>query len=253
MSITGKILSISKIALIASLSTLVAILAVASLLLFTHTGNQGLIKIAKQLESRFSVELKEGSLFNQPKYKNISWLDGDLSIQIDSLEYQFEWSCLTSKLCLQTLSVNGASINIPETTTQTEIQEEVDSEPLVIQLPIEIAIENIDLTDVFFTMGQLKVELGSLALKADAANNNISLSSQINNLLVTLPDSEKLIVKKSNRPGLNANKKMDLNIKSIPAILTEKMLPTVKLPVNLDIKPITISQFKLNTKSTNTV
>ncbi|PKG37671.1 translocation/assembly module TamB domain-containing protein [Psychromonas sp. Urea-02u-13] len=245
MSIISWTVKIAKYTSITLASVLLTTIILSSLLLFTHTGNQAIITLAKQFESRLSIDLIEGSLFRSPQIQNVGWVDGDTQIEIASLDYQFNWSCLTQALCLQSLNIDGATISLPEPSTQAAPESETDSAPLVIELPIDLNIDNISLTNITFNMGELSVELDKLLLQADGTGKDISLASQINGLLITLPDSPEVLVKTNNKTVSKHKKKMDLSIKSLPAILTENMLPTVKLPINLNIEPIIIEQFKI--------
>jgi translocation and assembly module TamB len=245
MSIISRTVKIAKYISITLASILLSSLIISSFLLFSHTGNQALISLAKQFESRLSIDLIKGSLFHAPQYQNIAWEDGDTHINIASLDYRFKWSCLTQALCLQSLNIDGATISLPELSTHTSPESKTDSAPLVIELPIKVKIDNISLTNITFKMGELSVELDKLLLQADGAGKDISLASQINGLLITLPASSDELVK-TKKIAVSKNKKqMDLSLKSLPAILTAKMLPTVKLPLNLNIQPIIIEQLKV--------
>ena len=249
MNITYWLLKISKYTLITVGTVLLASVIICSLLLFTHTGNQAVISLAKQMESRLSIDLIEGSLFHSPKYKNIGWQDGDTNINIESLDYQFKWSCLTTELCLQSLNLDGVIVSIATPSKGTEPQEEVATTPLVIDLPIDININDITLSRLQFMMGELRVDLNEISLQADASGKDVSLASQIKGLLITLPDSEEAVVPSQNTNNIisktNPKKKMDFSFSSLPAILTKQMLPTVTLPINLTVKPIVISEFKV--------
>lgn len=218
-------------------------LFIISLLLFTHSGNKTILKGVKSFESRLSIDLVEGSLLNSPTFENIAWVDGDTEINITTANYKFDWSCLMDRLCLSTFYVDGISIIIPESDEKSEVEDEVDPAPLVIDIPIELIISNIEISNLYFAMGDLSVDLDKISLSADALNDNISLASQISGLQITLPDSvaENIQVPVSNE----AKKLKNLTIQSIPAILTGEMLPTVRLPLNLDIKPIIVNDFKI--------
>lgn len=239
------IVNIIKYSLITIVASFTTIIVLSSLLLFTHSGNQFIIKIVQRFESRLSIELIEGSFLNAPKYKNISWIDGEIAINIAQLNYQFEWSCLTKKLCLESLNIDGATISLPEATAQHDEKAEVSSIPLIIDIPIEIGIQNVSLSAIRFTLGQLQVDLDTLLLAADVSGNNVSLTSQINGLIVTLPDSEAERIQQTKTATSSHKKRMDLSLSSIPAILTNEMLPTVKLPINLKIKAIVVERFTL--------
>tara|TARA_R110001583_G_scaffold57547_2_gene172179 strand:+ start:21187 stop:25167 length:3981 start_codon:yes stop_codon:yes gene_type:complete len=244
MSIKKNILKTLKYSVITLGSLLITLLLVMSFLLFTHTGNNTVFSLVKQFESRLSIDLVEGSFFSSPHFENIVWQDGETNIEIESLDYQFKWSCLFTTVCLQSLAIDGAVIKLPEPTDQVEEPIEPETTAVVIDLPIDINIENISLSRINFMMGDLSVDLKNLTLQADASGNDVSLSSQINGLLVTLPDTDQTNVVVT-KPNNQKKKKMDLTIANIPAILTPGMLPEIKLPINLTIDSFVLKQFKL--------
>jgi translocation and assembly module TamB len=238
-------LKIAKYSLITVSSILLGSVIMSSLLLFTHTGNQGLIAIVKQFESRLSIDLIEGSLFNSPRYENIGWFDGKTTINVESLDYQFKWSCLSTILCLQSFNVDGATITIAKKTEQVDPNVKLDTPPLVIDLPIEIRIDNVNLSRIKFSMEDLYVDLDKLTLQAKLSGNDVSLSSQINGLLITLPNGAESVVKSDKVAVTIGKKKVNLSVNSLPALLTADMLPMIKLPINLNVAPIIINQFKI--------
>jgi translocation and assembly module TamB len=250
MSLNQKLVKTLKYSLLTIASLFVILFISISLLLFTHTGNNTLFALIKKFETRLTIELVEGSLFDSPHFENISWHDGETSVDIESVDFTFNWACLYTEVCLDSLNVEGAMITLPAPAEDTEVQTESESS-VVIDLPIDIQIDNISLSRINFVMGELSVELNKLSLQANGAGNDVSLSSQINGLLVTLPDAEALPNKINNTQVTASSskkvikKKMDLNIASVPAILQEGMLPTVKLPINLNLESFVIDNFKL--------
>ncbi len=54
--------------------------------------------------------LSEGSLFYSPVYENIRWSEDDTLYEFNNLSYEFDWSCLSNKLCLNSLYVGSSKI-----------------------------------------------------------------------------------------------------------------------------------------------
>lgn len=243
----NKLMKILKFSFIGLIVLLLTLSLAISFLLFTNTGSQSLLSVAKKFESRLNIELVDGSLFNSPLYEQIGWQDGETSIEIESLSYEFDWLCLFNNLCLESLKVDGAVIKLPTTSEQVEEETVASEESIEIDLPIDIHIEDVNLSRINIVMGELSIDLNALSLKAFATGNNVSLSSKINGLLVTLPDAEKQIVtsNKTSTSATSQKKKMDLNIESIPALVTQEMLPTVNLPINIDLDSFTLEKFKV--------
>ena len=245
MSLIKWLLKRLRYPLIVVSSILIISVLILSFSLFTHSGNKLIINIVKHFESRFSLELVNGSLFDSPHFENIAWLDGETNISISSAYYQFDWSCLIDSVCLTTLKVNGISVLLPEPSNNPETEEEIDSPPLVIDIPIKFIVNNIDISDFNLLMGDLSVDLDNITLKADAFNSELVLSSQITGLLITLPDAKPEVTTKGPIVVNKTKKIQNLTFESIPAILTENMLPIVRLPINLDVKPLSIKHFKI--------
>jgi len=245
MSLPNLAVRIGKYCLITLLSVVVFLLLSISFLAFTHIGNQAIITVAKKFESRLNIELVEGSVLNSPVFKDITWLDGDTNINIGSLDYQFDWSCLTTRLCLKSLNIDGAQISLAEPSDEIPLEVEQSSAPIEIDIPFEIVIEQVKLTTFIFSMGELAVNLQEISLQANAFHKDVSLSSQISGLLITLPNSHEQSVKtKATKPSA-LKKPVNLNFDSLPAILTKQVLPTVELPINLKVQPILLSHFKV--------
>ena len=245
MSLAKLAVKIGKYCLITITSLVVFVILTVSFLIFTHTGNQAIISVAKKVESRLSIELVNGSLFASPEFKAIGWVDGDTVIKIDSLDYQFDLSCLTTRLCLKSLNIDGAQISLAEPSDDTPPVVEDNRAPIEIDIPLEIIIEQVKLTKFVFSMGELAVNLQEISLQANVFHKDVSLSSQIQGLLITLPNSTEEVIKTKKAKPLTVKKRVNLNFNSLPAILTEQMLPSIKLPINLNIQPIVLSNFKI--------
>ncbi|WP_169337488.1 translocation/assembly module TamB domain-containing protein [Psychromonas hadalis] len=211
-----------------------------SFLLFTHSGNQLILKTVKAFESRLSIELIEGSLLFSPRFKNMSWLDGETEIRVSALDYQFDWSCLVDKLCLKSVNIDDIQVKISEPQEAEQSQEVTNNKPLEINLPIELIIEAFNVSNVNFEMGEFAVTLKQLSLHANAQQKDISLATQIEGLLITLAPSN-VATTTPKKTHSSSKKRRDFTIESLPAILTSEMLPTIKLPINLNVEPILLT------------
>lgn len=239
---------ITKYTLLTVSVILISVLLLMSLLLFTHIGNQVIIKLVTQFESRFSIELIEGTLFNSPRYQNISWVDGKTVIKVSSADYQFDWSCLSSGICLNKLNIDGAQILIAEANETGKVSIEVKSDATVvdIDIPIEVIIKQLNLTQINVVMGEFSIDLDALSLQAHALQKDISLSSQIKGLLITLPSSiEPAAIQKTQPNSTTVKNRIDLSLASLPAILSAEMFPNITSPINLTVQPINIDKLKI--------
>ena len=206
-------------------------------LLNTHSGNSLIINIAHKVEPRLQVTLSEGSLFYSPIYEKIRWQDQDTLIELNDVSYEFDWQCIVEELCLDSLKVGSAIVNIPESTEP--VVEEESTEPLVIEFPIPVHINGVDINNTLVNVAGIKLELNQLLLKVDGQKSDVSIDTTINGLTVTLADAvEEAKVNNSTTSKL-------VIPENFPAILKEGDLPEIVLPVNLLVKKLDINQFKL--------
>lgn len=223
-----------------------SLLLLTSFLLFTHIGTQVVIKVVKLFEPRLSIELVQGSLFQSPHFKDITWLAGETEIRINHADYQFDWSCLLDSLCLTTLNIDGVQITVPEADDLAIVQRQPKSKPLSIDFPLEIIISDINISALHFQKGDLAVDLDNISLQATAfANeNDVTLSTKISGLLITLANRVSLVIKKR---ANTHNKKTAKNLQfdSIPALLTKEMLPNISLPIQLNVQQSLIDNVKI--------
>lgn len=229
-----KTLNFIKSLLFAVLSCVLLLLLLISALLFTHSGNQLTLSIAEQIEPRLSIELEQGSFLYAPTFANISWLDQQTEIAIESASYRFDWSCLFNTVCLQQLDISNATIVIASSGVVADKAEETTS--AAFSFPMDIIIEAINLNKVHFAFNDIEVDLNKLHLQANAQKQEINLSSIIDGLLVTLPAKAAPPVTQ-----LADNQIAD----SIPALVTEQNLPEIILPFNLHIAPLKVTDFTL--------
>ena len=198
----------------------------AGLFVFTHSGNQLLISVIKKIEPRLSIVLEQGSFLNSPRYSKIAWADPQANIQIDSMRYDFDWSCLLSKVCLKKLTISNAQIEVAENSS-TETKADTDSNAgSAFTFPIGVEINEVNLNKIHFALGDVTVDLNELHLQAVAKQKEITLTAFIDGLLVNLPQGD--------APPDSAA------VNKIPALLAEQDLAEIILPVNLSL-----SQFEL--------
>ncbi|WP_181817729.1 translocation/assembly module TamB domain-containing protein [Psychromonas sp. B3M02] len=192
----------------------------------------------EKFESRLQINLTEGSLLYSPTYELIRWQDDDTLIELKDVSYRFDWQCIVEEFCIDSLKVGSATVNIPES-TDPAVEEET-SEPVEVEFPIPVHIRGLDINNTLVNVAGLKIELSQLLLAVDGENSDITLSTSIDGLTVTLADTEE------ESPTANSSINKPLVIPdSIPAILKEGDLPEVVLPVNLLVKKLDVNRFTL--------
>ena len=230
------VLNLSKIALAACLSVFITLFLIITISLFSHSGNVYLLKIAQRIEPRLHIELTQGTFTRKPSFDVISWQDEQANIKLNNVSYQFKWSCILTKVCLQNLTINSGEIDI-QSTQQTSTESE-PSEPLT-RLPIEFIIDNINLNNIKFNVNGTRGELGHLQLAAQGKKQDIQISADISHLTIDLPASTES--QSVNKPPLDLTK----------PLLTKAQLPDILLPFNIKIKPLTVTNLTItqNNKS----
>ncbi|MFT6985810.1 MAG: translocation and assembly module TamB [Psychromonas sp.] len=237
MSFTSKTVRLIKLTTASVFLVFLAILLLASVLLFSHWGNQALITIAQKVEPRFSMELEQGSLFNAPVYSQISWIDQQANIQIGSASYIFDWFCLFNKVCLKELNISDAKIIIAPQ-DPSEVDENSEKTAIgAFELPVAFDLQKIKLKKIHFALGELTVDLNELNLQAQAIHKEIRLKTALDGLLVTLPEGAATQAATTKSAG---NKKLPT---SLPALLSADQLPEISLPLNLYVEPLEIRNF----------
>ena len=237
MSLQAKTVRLIRLAARFVFSFFVLILLLAGVLLFSHSGNQALINIVKKVEPRFSIELEQGSLFNSPVYSQISWTDQHNNIQIDSVSYIFDWSCLFNKVCFKALNISNANIIIADFQPADADQNNEKTDLSTFKLPVAFDLQAIQLTNIHFALGELTVDLDELHLQAQGIGKEIRLKTMIDGLRLSLPESAPVPTVKSAE-----NKKQ---LTALPALLSPENLPEINLPLSLYVEPLEVRHFAL--------
>ena len=229
------------------LFVLFVLLALIIWLSNTHSGNSLIFSVLQKIEPRLTIELTEGSLLYSPVYEKIRWQDDETLVELNNVSYKFDWECLFNELCLDSLVVGNATINIPDTQPE-EVVEEDTTAPFKLTFPIPVHIKQLDVNSTKVNVAGIKIDLNKILLKADGIDNDLILNSTIEGLTVTLSDTDVEVAEEPVEP-IN---KQDL-LERFPAILTDGTLPEVKLPFNLTTEKLAVTDFKLIQNNKNIV
>jgi|GEM_PF-1995545 len=216
-------------------------LFIVGIALFTHQGNSFVFNYLQKLEPRLELTLTEGSLFYSPHFEKIRWSDGESNYEFNDISYEFDWNCLLKEVCLETLVVASAEINIPETDNKPEVEDE-STQPFIVEFPIAINIKHLDINNAHVKVAGVEIDLKQLLLTANGIDSDLTLNTSIIGLTVILADNE---TPKTTPKAAVANNKKVTTISHFPAILTEQTLPEIVLPFNLIAEKIDIKHFKL--------
>jgi len=222
---------------------IILVIFVTGLGVFTYQGNNFIFNTLQKFEPRLTISLNQGSLFYSPVYEKIRWADGDALYEFNDLSYEFDWNCLIEELCLESLTIASADINIPETETPAE-PEDPNAAPFVLEFPLRVNIKDLAINNTHIKVAGVEIDLEQLLLKADGQDNNLALNTSIKGLTVILADVEVDSGTKTSPSQTNQQTRQQL-LSSFPAILTDKTLPEIILPVNLTVKQLDMQGFKL--------
>lgn len=208
-------------------------------LINTNIGNSLVFKSLHKIEPNLNIVLTEGSLLYAPSYEQIRFQDGDTLIELNNVSYDFDWNCLLKEFCINTLTVDSATINIPESEEPEAEEETTSDQPFVLTFPLPIHIKSLDIKDTNVKVAGLEIDLKNLLLKFDGIDNDIILDTTIDGLAVTLPDAEE-----GTEVAATSNSAIKIP-EELPAILTDGALPEVVLPFNLTAKNLKLNNFNL--------
>lgn len=239
MSLFSYSMRCTKYFLYALLSIFLLTLSLILLGLFTHKGNVLVFNSIQALEPRLTIEISDGTILNKPTFKTIRWSDGEMLFSFNQLSYEFDWGCLISEVCLQSLTLDSAQINIALDETTPLPESEENSDPFVLNFPLPIHIKNLDISNTNVQVAGVEIDVKNVVLSADGVKNDLSLISTVTGLTVTLPDTQE----KQNHSASTV--KTSHKLTSLPAILNNDTLPEVILPFNLLANQLDVNGFKL--------
>lgn len=229
-----------KYACYSLLSVLFATLLVVFLGLFTHQGNVFIFNSIHSLEPRLSIEISDGTVLDTPTYKSIRWSDGETLFEFNQLRYEFDWTCLMSELCLDSLTLESTKINIVLDETATiAVEKEVNQAPFVLNFPLPVHIKHLDISNTNVQVAGVEIDVKNVLLSADGINNDLSLTSTVTGLTVILADTKKT------QDNVTPSVKITPALTSVAAIFNNDTLPEVILPFNLLANQLDVKAFKL--------
>lgn len=249
MRLRLKVGMICRKTFLALLLLIIFTVASVTAVLFTHSGTNLVIKLATKLEPRLAITLDSGSLFLSPHYSNVSWESDIFSISFSKLEYEFDWSCAFTKICVKKLRTDDMVIVLDldkaKQPTEAEIKALANNPFTSLQLPISIDIQSLILNNSSFTLpGSLSVASKRWEIQAKGFKDNITIvNSMTNGLLVTLLDSEVQTASKS--PTTIQGTTNFIAENTFPALINKENLSAISTFFNLDIKKIEVLDFKL--------
>ncbi|TKB46272.1 translocation/assembly module TamB domain-containing protein [Thalassotalea mangrovi] len=224
------------------------LLLLLSLLIFTQWGNRLLVAGVNTL-SFIDIQFRQGHLLNQAEFEQIQIeLDG-LSIVLDEVSYHLHKRCLLVKrLCLPSLQADSVRVVM----SPTEKVPEPEPEPLppaLIDIPIDISIDTIEVKHIAFENPGVAVAIEELTSAVAVQQSQVNLAStslsrvEVKTLTATDQVSDKATASESNdKQASTADSENDWPLAALPEIF---------LPVELLVAQVSIADIMLwlNTSS----
>jgi len=233
-----RLLKMASYSLVFLFSTLFLL---SAFILFTHTGNQGAIKLITHYESRLTLTLDKGTLLNHPHFSTIGWDDGQSSYQLEGVTFQIGWRCFFNTLCIDSLNTKKVSIVIEPTETEQVASVENNSET-AFKFPFPIYTKDINIQNINVNVAGVNIIADAFLLNADAINDELSLNSTVTGLTVSLPASNIASTQVSASLSTPPN---PVTTTRLPALLTQANLPKVSLPFHLKVEDLQVNKFAL--------
>ncbi|MEL7978980.1 translocation/assembly module TamB domain-containing protein [Vreelandella titanicae] len=210
----------------------------------------------------FSYTHHEGGLLDHFQLEDFQLQLGETRITVDEFELQWADDCvLSGRLCIDTLRVVGADIQLGPSSEQAPPPEEEES-PLTIRFPFPIELRSLLLDDVNLRLADgTEVAWRSLSSAATAEGNTVRLSpTHLEQPRVYLPPSPGVLLTQGIETPLYAEaidaaillnqppQEAVASVESPEQQLEERErleLPEITLPVDIQIPEFTLNDFRL--------
>lgn len=172
------------------------VLALLSILLFSHSGNAWLWNQAVQRLEPLSGELVSGDLLHGWTFSRLQWEDNTLSFTAEQVDLQWQLTQLIhSELPVQLLRVKGATLTLkpaPDTSSlEKTTQETAVSSDTELHIPVNVLVDRIDVQQFSFLSDSVNVKLQSLSTDARLIDSKIQVHNALaNHLHVTINETK---------------------------------------------------------------
>ncbi|TLU65244.1 hypothetical protein FE810_08080 [Thalassotalea litorea] len=237
------------------LSFVLTMLVLLPLLIFTQMGNR-LIIAGLNLLPFLKMDFEQGHILSDASFKRIELDFTVIIIRIDDLNYSLQARCLAnSKLCITAMQASGVYIDMPD--IDDDEQEKQDADNQLIVLPIDLRIENVEVTQFIFKQSAIAIQASEFSANLHASDSHVTVSDgQLAHLDVTLLDDahSKASEDKDSKPGntepnTETNTKPKVNDKvsksANESTWALAQLPDVFIPIDLQLLEFNLENFAL--------
>ncbi|WP_153447890.1 autotransporter assembly complex protein TamB [Vibrio algicola] len=218
-------------------TTVLILLLLLAVLLFTNLGLNSALWVAHKALPELSVGEAEGSVLPAFTLKNIQYHAPELPLEVKlkRLDFAITLDCLLQhSVCVDTVALQGLKLDLPSL-PDTPSSEDDSSAPMSsIFLPIPVSLTHLTLNDIDLNILGNKVKWQSFSSGLYMQGSTLTLRPTTwQSIRLSLASSSP---KQSTSP-----------VKKVP--LSEQpdiALPEIKLPINLNIEPFEVKDFRLN-------
>lgn len=234
----GKVSLVKKVTLII-VAAFTLLLLLASLLLFTHTGNALLWEQLSRSLAPLHGELAEGQLMTGWNFRNLQWHDAQISFQAEEVTLKWQFGKLlttlftTKELPIELIEVRQGHLEVqptagkessPTTTTNSNMN-----------IPLDILIDQINIQNFTFASSGTNISLDSFEAKAQFLDNQLTIPEILaDNLQIQLASQESASINK--KPLVKAKQSVPVEFD-----LSKITLPEIKLPIPIKLKQFTLT------------
>jgi translocation and assembly module TamB len=213
--------------LLAFALTLTALFAIVAGLLSTTSGMRWLAARASAYEPRLSITVVDGNAWRGLSVADLKWSDHGLHIRIPRAEFRWRPLCLLDgELCIDRVAASGARIDLPDSGEAASEAQSPTSPPQRIVLPVGIRLGSLRVRDAELRTGSTTVAVNDLRGRADFYGSHLRVERlRVSGVDVELPEASEEATNTAGEPGK-----------------TPVKLPTVMLPVDLDLSDFRLEQ-----------
>ena len=211
----------------ALVATLLSLLLIVSLLVFTHWGNRLLIHGANKLVAGLTIELSQSSVLASPRFTTISYRTKQQQLSLQQVTLEWDWSCVwDSSLCVKEINVDSFSFK------QTELSKEPNDTGTIapINLPFAVSLGKLAVAKFLITLPEQTISIDDLALSF------ATQKSSINGVTIDIAQ-----LKLNSTSPQQENDQAFVIDQFDPAAFAKTQLPA--LPLSIDLKRLHVKNF----------
>ncbi|MGF1700706.1 translocation/assembly module TamB [Photobacterium makurazakiensis] len=232
---------IKRITLVLLALFVILVIAIAALL-YTPAGVKVALWGAQKALPALSVGKSSGSLLSGFSLAQVSYDDGSTALSVQSLNLVIDDKCLLEPaICISALTVDGVTLSLPTLPDSSVETESAPSEPTTeIALPLPIRLEQLALNNIDLDILGNKIAWQRFTTAAEMNSGNLTLKpTDWQGITLMLAASEEEPVAETE--STEASDSSDI------------VLPTIVLPLSIDVQRFTVTGFELKGDAPQTV